>query len=172
MTSLASIRKQINTWANSALSVFIVAWLSLIIAPCMMAMDAPTEHMAMDSHSSHMSMVDQSASDESQEVSDKESCCDDDCPRSIPQDMDMSCQTNDLNCSDFDNYFTQIDQTKVKNNTSNNSLDDFELSPIVFNTIAVDDFRLLNESIRSISPLPKPLLSGTPINVRYCVYLI
>ena len=182
MNLLTSIRKNINTWANTSLSVFIVAWLSLIIAPCMMAMGAPAKHMAMENSSTHMSM--HAETEESQDINsdvtpddnDKKSCCDDDCPRKmsqdIPQEMDISCHSNDLDCTTIDNYLTQVDQPKHKNKLANNSLDDFNSPTAIVNTQLTDELSPLDEPAQNTRLTYTPHYSGTALNDLYCVYLI
>ena len=185
MNFLTNIRKNINTWANTSLSVFIVAWLSLIIAPCMMAMGTPAEQLSMENSSTHMSM--QAETEDSQNVDSdenhKKSCCDDDCPMSQTRSQDMAqdivqdttCQANNLDCTSINKYITQVDQPKLKNdlaNNSNHTLDDFEFSTAVFNTFKAGEINPFDETASSTYLPYTPHFSGMSLNDLYGVYLI
>ena len=181
MNFLARIRQNISTWANTSLSVFIVAWLSLIIAPCMMAMGTPAEQLSMENSSTHMSM--QVENEESQDVNsdenDKKSCCDDDCPMSqtmaLDTVQDTTCQANSLDCTSIDKYITQVDQPKLKNdlaNNSNHTLDDFEFPTAVFNTFKAGEINPFDETASSTYLPYTPHFSGMALNDLYGVYLI
>ena len=192
MNTLATIRNHLSTWASSVLSLFVIAWLSMIILPCTMAMDSPPDHVFTDmqsteietqnNHSEHGHdghFQDNQASNEhavdnhdASDHSHAQSNSAHDCPRCLPEGNEQHCGADDVNCSSLDNYDNRVNQTKLNDNQQNNSVDDYELSPVLFDGAPTVRLSTLTTSSRCFNSLHKPLSSGTPLNVLYCVYLI
>ncbi|MBT8141780.1 MAG: hypothetical protein KJO88_05405 [Gammaproteobacteria bacterium] len=182
MNTLATIRNHLSTWASSVLSLFVIAWLSMIILPCTMAMDSPSDHVFTDmqsteietqyNHSEHghdgHSQDNHDATGNMHAQSDSTH----DCPRCLPDGNEQHCGADDVNCSSLDNYDNRVNQKKLDDNQQNNSVDDYELSLVIFDSALSVRLSTLKISSRCFNSLDKPLSSGTPLNVLYCVYLI
>lgn len=168
MNLLATIRKHTTAWANIALSTFVIAWLSMIIAPCMMAMDMGSDSLPMEAQSSQRVMDDYSASDQLEKTSFP------DCPHCPPSDTELPCENSDPDCSYVDNsdYDNLVTQTEYTNKLQNNSLDSFDFPPVILSSALVTCLKPTLKPTRSIKQHAKPLSSGVPLNVLYCVYLI
>ena len=162
MADLNTLRTHRHTWGRFVLSLFVVSWLSVLLQPCLMAMepgaDAP---MAMASgHSAHAShAVDEASPDADADCG---HCPPAACEVAMSCDVEMSseCQP-DAQCS--------LDSRRAKLNLKDVQ---YDLQPDIVATIATTTFaghKTVPPGIRVTAFAPG---YQAPLNLLHCIYLI
>lgn len=156
LTPLSKIRANRSTWGRKVLGVFVVAWMSAALQPCLMAMEmSPGEEVATSAHANH----DSSHSESSYSV--VPTC--QHCPPSI-SGGDRHCETLEMSGCEL------LPDIKQGDRLSKLEAGDAHFVAIVSNAFRFDSRPLFVTPFSGDSVGPN-YSSGPPINLKNCVFL-
>jgi len=159
LTPLSKIRANRSTWGRKVLGVFVVAWMSAALQPCLMAMEMSAgEEVATSAHAVHANH-DSLHSESSNSV--VPTCLH--CPPSI-SGGDRHCETLEVSGCDL------LPDIKQGDRLSKLELGDAHFVTIVSNAVSFEPRQSFVTPFSGDSVRPNYSV-GPPINLKNCVFL-